>query len=80
MLVDQMNPFGNNKLLPRGILREPVRHLSRATYVLITKSEIEPELELLETIRKYNRNAEIIRCATQAKGFITRSMEQSRNG
>ena len=69
LLVDQMNPFGNNKLLPRGILREPVRHLSRATYVLITKSEIEPELELLETIRKYNRNAEIIRCAHKPKVF-----------
>ena len=50
LLVDQMNPFGNHKLLPRGILREPVRHLSRATYVLVTKSEIEPELELLEQL------------------------------
>jgi tetraacyldisaccharide 4'-kinase len=69
LLVDQMNPFGNHKLLPRGILREPVRHLSRATYVLVTKSEIEPELELLETIRKYNRNAEIIRCAHKPKVF-----------
>ena len=69
LLVDQINPFGNNKLLPRGILREPVRHLSRATYVLVTKSEIEPKLELLETIRKYNKQAEIIRCAHKAKIF-----------
>ncbi len=69
LLVDQMNPFGNHKLLPRGILREPVRHLSRASYVLITKSEIEPELELLETIRRYNNNAEILRCAHKPKVF-----------
>jgi tetraacyldisaccharide 4'-kinase len=69
LLVDQLNPFGNHKLLPRGILREPVRHLSRASYVLITKSEIEPQLELLETIRKYNKNAEIIRCAHKPKVF-----------
>ena len=27
LLVDQTNPFGNRCLLPRGILREPVRHL-----------------------------------------------------
>ena len=47
LLVDQMNPFGNHKLLPRGILREPVRNIARADYVLLTKSEIEPELELL---------------------------------
>ncbi|MEK9773122.1 MAG: tetraacyldisaccharide 4'-kinase [Opitutae bacterium] len=69
LLVDQLNPFGNHKLLPRGILREPVRHLSRASYVLVTKSDIEPELELLETIRKHNRNAEIIRCAHKPKVF-----------
>lgn len=69
LLVDQMNPFGNHKLLPRGILREPVRHIARADYVLITKSEIEPELELLETVRKYNQNAEIIRCRHKAQIF-----------
>ena len=69
LLVDQMNPFGNRKLIPRGILREPVNSLSRATNVLITKSEIEPQLELLETIRKYNKNAEIIRCAHKPKFF-----------
>jgi len=69
LLVDQSNPFGNHKLLPRGILREPVRHLSRASYVLVTKSEIEPQLELLETIRKYNHQAEIIRCAHKPKVF-----------
>ena len=69
LLVDQTNPFGNRCLLPRGILREPVRHLSRASYVFLTKSEIEPELELLQTIRKYNRNAEIIRCVHKPKFF-----------
>ena len=31
LLVDQTNPFGNKSLLPRGILREPVSHLSRAS-------------------------------------------------
>ena len=81
LLVDQLNPFGNHKLLPRGILREPVRHLSRASYVLVTKSEIEPELELLETIRKYNRNAEIIRCAHKPKIFreVNGKVEQKLN-
>ena len=27
LLVDKTNPFGNGHLLPRGILREPVKHL-----------------------------------------------------
>ena len=37
---------------------------------MVTKSEIEPQLELLETIRKFNKNAEIIRCAHKPKQFI----------
>ena len=69
LLVDQTNPFGNRCLLPRGILREPVRHLSRASYVFLTKSEVEPELELLQTIRKYNKKADIIRCVHKPKFF-----------
>ena len=69
LLVDQTNPFGNRCLLPRGILREPVRHLSRASYVFLTKSEVEPELELLQTIRKYNKKAEIIRCVHKPQFF-----------
>lgn len=69
LLVDQTNPFGNRCLLPRGILREPVRHLKRASYVFFTKSEIEPELEILQTVRKYNPHAEIIRCVHRARYF-----------
>ena len=33
LLVDKSNPFGNGFLLPRGILREPIKHLQRASYV-----------------------------------------------
>ena len=69
LLVDQTNPFGNRSLLPRGILREPVRHLKRASYVFLTKSEIEPELEILQTVRKYNPYVEIIRCVHRPKHF-----------
>ena len=69
LLVDQTNPFGNRCLLPRGILREPVRHLKRASYVFFTKSEIEPELEILQTVRKYNPHAEIIRCVHRPRYF-----------
>ena len=69
LLVDQTNPFGNLSLLPRGILREPVSHIKRASYVFLTKSENEPDLNLLETIRKYNDQAEIIRCVHKPKFF-----------
>ena len=63
LLVDKTNPFGNGHLLPRGILREPVKHLSRANYIFLTKSNgrRDPELEAL--IARYKPDADIIECA-----------------
>jgi tetraacyldisaccharide 4'-kinase len=65
LLVDKTNPFGNLHLLPRGILREPIRHLSRANYVFLTKSDGKQDEVLLELIREHNPKAEIIECAHQ---------------
>lgn len=63
LLVDKTNPFGNGHLLPRGILREPVKHLRRASYVFLTKSngQRDPELEAL--IQKHNPGVDVIECA-----------------
>jgi len=63
LLVDKTNPFGNGFLLPRGILREPVKHLARASYVFLTKSRGVRDEELEAMIRKFNPAAEIIECA-----------------
>src|SRR5690349_5019104 len=63
VLVDRQAPFGNEFLLPRGTLREPPRNLRRASYIFITKNTGEPNDELIERIRRYNRTAEIIECA-----------------
>ena len=65
LLVDKTNPFGNQHLLPRGILREPIRHLSRASYIFLTKSDGKQDEVLLELIREHNPKAEIIECAHQ---------------
>lgn len=65
LLVDKTNPFGNQQLLPRGILREPIRHLSRASYIFLTKSDGRQDEALLELIREHNPKAEIIECAHQ---------------
>jgi tetraacyldisaccharide 4'-kinase len=37
LVIDATNPFGNGRLLPRGILREPIAGLVRADAVVITK-------------------------------------------
>lgn len=61
VLVDCVNPFGNNHVLPRGILREPVRNISRADFIFITKSTGDTA-RLRQEIRRWNETAEIIEC------------------
>ncbi len=63
VLIDRQAPFGNEYLLPRGTLREPPRNLRRASYIFITKCTGDPNTELIQRIRQYNRTAEIIECA-----------------
>ncbi|HQU09598.1 MAG: tetraacyldisaccharide 4'-kinase, partial [Verrucomicrobia bacterium 21-51-4] len=63
VLIDQTNPFGNRYMLPRGILREPIRALRRASYVFLTKSFGPPSPELEASIRHYFPEGEVIQCA-----------------
>ena len=67
VLVDRTNPFGNRKLLPRGILREPIRNIKRAGFIFITKSNGDGAEELKRTLRQYNPHAEISECRHSAK-------------
>lgn len=71
VLVDKNNPFGNRALLPRGILREPVGHLRRASYVFVTKSDGQPDPELEATIRRYQPELDIIECTHQPQYLQT---------
>ena len=61
VLVDKTNPIGNGHMLPRGVLREPAKHLARADFVFITKSDGNSE-EVRDLVRAYNKTAEIIEC------------------
>lgn len=63
LLIDKTNPFGNHHLLPRGILREPVKHIKRATYIFVTKSNGDTDHELEDIIHQHKPDAEIIECA-----------------
>lgn len=38
--VDATRPFGNGKVLPSGILREPLKNLSRADLVVVTRANL----------------------------------------
>jgi tetraacyldisaccharide 4'-kinase len=64
VLVDRQSPFGNERLLPRGTLREPPSHLARAQWIFITKSDGKTE-ELRRRIAEINPSAGIIECIHQ---------------
>lgn len=65
VLIDSTDPFGNGHLLPRGILREPLKSLRRADCFVLTKTmdvplqaikdrlrEVKPDAKVIETIHK----------------------------
>ena len=64
--VDAANPFGNKKVLPFGILREPLKNLKRADVIIITRANLlnENQIENLKT--------EILKI-TNAPIFISRN-------
>lgn len=63
LLIDSTNCFDNHFLLPRGLLREPIRNLRRADYVILTKSNGGAHLRHLKSfIKRHNPRAEIIEC------------------
>ncbi len=66
-LVDRTNPFGGGHLLPRGLLREPMRNIKRAGFIFITKCGAEGDQELKEKLRRMNPHAEISECRHAAK-------------
>jgi tetraacyldisaccharide 4'-kinase len=61
VLIDRQQPFGNERLLPRGTLREPPSHLARASTIFITKSDGNTG-ELRRRIQQFNPGAGIIEC------------------
>ncbi|MCQ9208525.1 MAG: tetraacyldisaccharide 4'-kinase [Omnitrophica bacterium] len=61
VLIDSNLPFGNGRLIPRGILREPLSSLSRADIFVLTKANLAgEEIESIKReLRKYNSLAPI---------------------
>ncbi len=59
VLIDALNPWGYDALLPRGLLREPVHALHRASAILVTRSDLIDEATRQTLARR-------IRAATEA--------------
>jgi len=59
--VDAMQPFGYGRLLPAGLLREPISSLKRAKAVILTRCDLVPKSNLAELMAAVNRiNADVI--------------------
>lgn len=66
LLIDASNPFGNGCLLPKGILREPLRAISRADCIIISRANEVIGEDIESLIRTYNRNAPIFQASFRA--------------
>ncbi len=53
--IDATNPFGNGRMLPAGILREPLLSLKRADVIVVTRTDLAENVEETSAvIRTFN--------------------------
>ncbi len=70
LLIDAMNPFGSNHLLPRGVLREPLSAIKRADIIIITKADYPENIsDIISTVRLYNAHAPIFKASYRPSGL-----------
>lgn len=68
--IDATNPWGNGRLLPAGILREPRAALARADCVVITRADDPRQVaSVQEEIGRLAPNASVFTCRTELKGL-----------
>ncbi len=68
VLVDRTNPFGGEHLLPRGLLREPIKNIKRADFIFITKCGGKGDPKMRKQLDELkDPRAEISECRHAAK-------------
>lgn len=74
VVVDALNPFGNRKIFPAGILREKIDNIKRADIFLVTKVDLATTTEknkIVDLVRSISGNAVIVEGAFQADKFVS---------
>jgi tetraacyldisaccharide 4'-kinase len=61
VVIDCTAPFGFGHLLPRGLLREPLSALRRATGFLLTRTDEREHAHIVDGLRQTNPTAEIFK-------------------
>lgn len=78
--VNALNPFGNGKLIPRGILREPLSVLGKANIVVLTHVNLvgaEQLKKLREQVQKLAPRAQLVEALMEPL-FLYRAKNRSR--
>ncbi len=69
--IDATNPFGNEKTLPSGILREPLENLKRADAIVITRANLTKDIGNLKLqISNYNSRCPIFVAGNKTSALI----------
>lgn len=70
LVIDATNPFGNERLLPRGILREDIEAVARATEIVVTRCDQANSVdELADRLHVLNPEVAIRRTVHTPKRF-----------
>jgi len=75
VLIDALNPWGYDALLPRGLLRESLSRLKQAHVILVTRCELATDEQIhgiIERLRHYT-SAPVLRTAFLPKRFVNAS-------
>ena len=78
VLIDATNPFGNKKLFPEGILREPFDALKRAHIIVITKSDMAlpgAVQTITRKVKQYNQEVPVFTASHKPIGLINTAGE-----
>lgn len=80
VLLDALAPFGYGRLLPRGLLREPVSSLARAQVVCLSRADLIAEserVEIRERVRALAPDATCVELAHRPRGLLSSSGEEA---
>jgi len=76
--IDAGNPFGNRRLMPRGILRQPLSTLGKADVFILTKTDLNSDIEGIKNyLKRINPLAEIFESVHKSAGFYKLAESQN---
>jgi len=80
VLLDALDPFGQNRLFPRGLLREPVRSLRRAHTVIVSRADLVSDArrrEIRDAVRRHAGEVPLLEARHRPRDLVDGDGEPS---